>query len=158
METYASLLRMYYGFFHPLEKQIQELLSSDDLADIRLRRNSRLLIEDLSALPVAFAYPAICYQLPVLQTKAQAFGALYVAEGSSLGGRVIAKMLLKNPGLSISHRQLNYFNGYGDQTGIRWTELLQVLNAQEEAGPIVEAANDTFLQFENWIKASLAHD
>ena len=57
--------------------------------------------------------------LPGIENEVQAQGALYVLEGSTLGGRGITKMLLRQcPWLTL--QKLTFFNGYGAGTGPMW--------------------------------------
>ena len=62
-------------------------------------------------------------------TKAQAFGALYVLEGSTLGGNMIAKMIDK-AGIIPTGKPMLFYGFYGDRTGIKWKQLLQILDEQ----------------------------
>jgi len=73
-------------------------------------------------------------------------GALYVGEGSTLGGQVIAKALRRTPGLGDDATTLRFFGGYGNQTGPLWkdfgTYLLNRADGQEEV--IIDAARRAF--------------
>lgn len=53
-------------------------------------------------------------------------GYLYLKQGSTLGGQVIAKHLEKHLGLE-KNGQIFFFNAYGDQTGSRWKEFKKYL-------------------------------
>ncbi len=99
----------------------------------------------------------LCEKLPDIRTAAQAFGCIYVMEGSTLGGKIIYNTLKKQLDLD-KMRGASFFYGYGPETGIRWKtfgESLQTFatgsGADEE---IIAAANDTFLKFEQWMQIS----
>jgi heme oxygenase (biliverdin-IX-beta and delta-forming) len=84
---------------------------------------------------------------------------LYVLEGSTLGGRGITRMLLKQCGaLSLHH--VTFFNSYGEKTGPMWLRFQEALNGldytESETAATVQAANDTFLNFKRWIEETLA--
>ena len=147
---YATILKMFYGFYLPLEKRIDLQLSSADLPDLNQRRKAELILDDLSALGESSNNISICHQLPVVNNSAQAFGVLYVLEGSTLGGKVIAKMLLKNS--SITEDAVSFFQGYKEDTGNRWKAFLLALNEQDETNTIMQSANDTFFYLKSWMQ------
>jgi heme oxygenase len=156
-EQYAILLRMFYGYFKPVEARIHELIDSSLLADISERRQSAALIEDLKTIGADTESLQISGYVPDLNTVPQAVGALYVLEGSTLGGRFISQMLAKqmnrNPEDSI-----RFFNGYGEQTDAKWKAFTQMANAYAEKIPndadqIVAAAEETFAKFGKWVSA-----
>ena len=154
---YGSILKMFYGFFHPLEEGIQRIITAGDLPDIKSRRTAYFLKEDLAAIGSASDTIPVCDSLPKITNKAEAFGAMYVMEGSSLGGRMIAKMLGKNEVVSIPSNALNFFSGYKEATGERWTLFLAALNSQQDVETVTEAANETFLHLKNWMTKSFMH-
>jgi heme oxygenase len=95
-----------------------------------------------------------CEDLPKISSQAHALGALYVMEGSTLGGRMISKMLKENLGLE-SENGAGFFNGYGVHTMQKWNAFKEVLSdyctthfCEEE---IVSTADDTFLKFNYWM-------
>src|SRR4051812_3281662 len=80
-EDYTAILRTFYGYFSQVEKLVSLVITQDDLFDIKERRNSSLILEDLASLGYRDPVP-LCKDLPSIRTKAGAFGALYVLEGS----------------------------------------------------------------------------
>ena len=157
VSDYAAILRMFYGFFQQVEEQIQAHIASVDLADIAQRRTASFVLQDLQALGIA-EVPAKCTDLPLITNTSQAFGALYVLEGSTLGGRVITKMLSSHPHVSIPADALHFFSGYGEQTGKMWTGFVHVLNEQENAEAISAAACQTFLHLKHWMQECFGHE
>lgn len=158
-EDYGRLLKTFYGYFSPLEQLIAQYLSPQQLPDIHERRKAALLLKDMAALGFATNGLAVCSCLPTITGQEQAWGALYVLEGSTLGGRGIARMLLKQcPELTLNH--LRFFNGYGEATGPMWIRFQEALNGLEYSdsglAQTVQAANETFLKFKTWIEETLA--
>lgn len=156
-EHYHKILRVFYGYFSPLEKEINKMeLIRQYLPDVATRRKASMLKADLlnlNAIKPADTL-ALCQELPEIRTSSQAFGCLYVLEGSTLGGRMIAKSLRKN--LSLDHVYgASFFNGYGQETGSKWKTFQQALlnyslNFSEDR-EVIKSANDTFHKFEVWI-------
>ena len=154
---YANILLAFYGYFLPLQEKIQSFISPEILPDIHKRRTASLIVEDLAFM--GFPRPSVhCKNLPDITNQAQAFGALYVLEGSTLGGKMIARMLAKNKAVFIPAEALNFFSGYKEQTGKMWTSFIETLNRQQEKESIVDAANQTFYYLKNWILHSLKHE
>jgi heme oxygenase (biliverdin-IX-beta and delta-forming) len=151
MEDYASLLKTYFGFYFPLQNIISEVINDADLADIDERKHASLILEDLHSIGQPITSLPICEDLPTIINKAQAFGCMYVMEGSTLGGRVICKWLQKNPFIQLKEENLQFFNGYKEQTGSKWKTFLDALNDQPDINAVTDAANETFLLFQNWI-------
>ena len=86
-----------------------------------------------------------------------AIGALYVMEGSTLGGKQICRMIADNLNLP-DHTALSFFYGYGAGTGSRWKEFLRVLDqfsGTDQEPVIVEKANEVFLGFREWLKQNM---
>lgn len=151
-QEYAALLSLFYSFFGGIELSADKYIDLTILPDYYHRRKSAALAFDLSELSKPLPELALRNDLPEIRDHLQCIGALYVMEGSTLGGKVIAKMMLlqlektEMPGLS-------FFNGYGDQTMIMWQKFKQSIDmplSATEAEIIIKSANDTFLRFSNW--------
>ena len=154
---YASILAMFYGYFSPVEDRIQQYITPSYMADIKQRRTAGNILTDLSAIGMPADSIPLCTSLPAIGSTAQAFGALYVLEGSTLGGKMIAKMLKKNSSFPIPERALTFFEGYGSETGTKWKTFLEVLNQQQETDEIVATANETFFQLKGWMQHCFQH-
>lgn len=156
---YAAVLRTFYGFFHPVQALIAPQITNDILPDAGQRRHADLILADLAALGFPVDGLPLCRELPAIHNQAEALGALYVLEGSTLGGRVIAKMLMKNEALALGDEHLHFFHGYGEETGSKWKSFVQVLNAQtHDIDPIARSADETFARFAAWIEKTLLHE
>lgn len=155
LADYAAILKIFYGYFQPLELSIAPFINSTDLSDFKSRRKAHYISDDLRTIGVNAETLFLATDLPSISSKTESFGALYVMEGSTLGGRGITRMLLKGlPDLTI--QSLRFFNGYGEGTGPMWIAFQQALNNvagnKEEQNNVIAAANETFLKFEHWIQ------
>lgn len=114
------------------------------------RQRSSLLASDLdffhAAIPAAY-FPA--EQIPELGHSSAAFlGAMYVIEGSTLGGQHIARHV--EPLLNLSADSgTAYFRGYADRTAEQWREFKDVLTAvpESQSETLIAAAKGTFNVF-----------
>ncbi len=144
---YRSLLVRLYGFHVAFE-------AASGLAGER----SGWLQDDLAAItPQGYAPASIprCTALAPLATPERLWGALYVVEGSTLGGRHLARNLdaLLGPVASAGRR---FFLGRGADTTAAWNAFLERLTffgttpaAYEE---IIATAVTTFGIFEEWMR------
>jgi len=136
-EGYAALLRRHLAVFAAWEHRHAAWLSA--LAPVwRYRPRTSALQADLAALqvPLAACNPALSNDLRA-SDEAACWGMLYVAEGSLLGGRVIARRLRTHqPDLAIA---LRYFELGGDEPAAwpRFQRLLQ--NALPDPGALARA-------------------
>jgi heme oxygenase len=125
-QHYGRVLQGLAGFLPPCEAAIATALPPGWHAWLRLRSRRPFLQQDLRALGLpTSAPPAI---LPRLPSAAAAWGAVYVIEGSALGGQVITRSLAAagmGPG-----RGAAYFHGWGDATGAMWHEVRSLLSRQ----------------------------
>lgn len=72
---------------------------------------------------------------PAVDSLAEAVGLLYVVEGSTLGGQLIARALAARHGLDAAHGA-RFFNGYGEATAAQWAGFLQLAGEVPDAeGP-----------------------
>jgi heme oxygenase len=84
----------------------------------------------------------------VLAETADGLGALYVTEGATLGGRLLARHLADSLGLDASSGAAHFLS-YGDRRGEMWRRLRAALDAFGAAYPdriprTVESARATF--------------
>lgn len=151
VEDYIHLLNVFYGYMQPVQTLISGHIDRALLPDIDRRRNAGYILQDLEALGSSFS-GEICNDLPAVNSNASAFGALYVMEGSTLGGKIIANMVSEKLGIETG---LLFFRGYGPQTRNMWKEFTHKLendrNARE-AGTIISGALQTFFFFGIWLE------
>lgn len=152
-EAYCRLLAAFYGFFKPLYEKIDAHLQTSFLPDYNTRRKPDDILQNLSRLSCPVSLTDRSEQLPLINSNASAFGALYVMEGSTLGGLMIKKMLAEQTGLADD--QLSFFAGYGKATRERWNIFIEALNttaqSEEEEQSAIDAASQTFLYFKEWL-------
>jgi heme oxygenase len=148
------LLERFHGFHAAWEPALDEVVPDR----IRVPRpKTRLLREDLARLGVSAARLRdlpLCEEAPALcASEARAAGALYVLEGSTLGGRPISRALQDAPWLG--GRSLSYWNPYGDDTARRWQETLAYLEALPAIAhaQAVASAMATFDLLHAWLVA-----
>jgi heme oxygenase len=134
--SYQRLLERFYGFYAAFEPAagfepdtVQSLQLRQMIPNCQERRKLPMLKDDLRWLGLgsrAVAQLPVCSMLPELSSAAALFGALYVTEGSTLGGQVICRQL--SPSLHLSPgRGASFFNGYGVETGSRWKAFTSAL-------------------------------
>jgi heme oxygenase len=125
----ANVLAGYHRFHQAAEAAIAPFLAAVADLDFAARRRSLLIAGGIGilgqeVLPDRAASPGIT-------TQSEAFGALYVLEGSSLGGRVILKEL-KRRGVSLAG--LGFLDPYGFNTAPRWRSFLAILEREVISG------------------------
>jgi heme oxygenase len=153
--VYRRRLEQLHGFYAPLEDRL-EALGAFSGAEPEPLAKAALLAADLRALGVAEPerLPR-CQALPDLLGPAQALGCLYVIEGATLGGQVIARHLHRTLGLE-PQSGARFFHGYGEETGPRWRSFGARLVAFAVNAPredlMVRAAIETFRALRAWCK------
>lgn len=143
---YADLLKYFYAYFNGLEKAIAPYITITVLHDYADRRNSSYLKDDLFALDANLhELPEV--SLPEIHNALEAMAALYVMEGSVLGGSIIVQILAKH-GIT---QGVSFFSGYGADTGRMWGGFLAALdlqaNSEQDVETAIEKANETFACF-----------
>lgn len=158
LPDYISLLKQFYGYFKPVEQQIEAWINNDILPDIQQRRKADLILHDLTFSKAHSVHLPLAARVPQLTNVRQAFGALYVLEGSTLGSRGITRTLLKNERLHLHEDQVRFFSGYGAETGPMWLAFLEKLNRYGDSDTalteMTTAANETFTLFQHWLQAN----
>jgi heme oxygenase len=153
-KEYAELLTLFYSYFGGLESCINEVIDGNLLPDNEQRRKTQALANDLEHLGFKSPERATGDDLPQLNTHLQALGALYVIEGSTLGGKIISKMMQQQLGLDA--QSLSFFTGYGDKTEHMWDAFKMALNKDNlqpgQQAEVIAAANETFLKFGQWFE------
>jgi heme oxygenase len=121
----AAVLAKYFRFHRAAESAIAPFLASVVDLDFAARCRSRLIADGLGIL--GQEVPPDRATSFGISTQSEAFGALYVLEGSSLGGRVILKEL-KRRGVSLAG--LGFLDPYGFNTAPRWRAFLAMLDRE----------------------------
>ena len=142
---YQTLLQRFHAFWCDWQPLAHGLLRAEgDLLTERDR--TPLLAQDLAFFGLPHLIPAE-RPMPVLADADAALGSLYVMEGSTLGGQVIARHLERHLGLTDGNGY-RYFQGYGPRNGPMWAAMrakLALVPAESTAADrAVAAAAETF--------------
>ncbi|MGC5778888.1 biliverdin-producing heme oxygenase [Methylobacterium sp. NFXW15] len=149
---YRDMLARLHGFHAAWEPAIGAALADGDFFDARRRLSA--LREDLAYLGLSEAGIGALPLAKViaLSGPAPAMGALYVLEGSTLGGRVIGKHIASAHGLMDGG--LAYYSGHGVRTGAMWSAFRARLDTFDAEGDqVMAAANETFDAMREWLTA-----
>lgn len=160
--AYLRCLERLHGFFAPLEAAVAAVGGWQERGvDLHARRRTSMLEADLRALGEAPTVVPRCRDLYLPTEPAGAFGALYVLEGSSLGGRVIARHLSETLGIG-PESGARFFHGYGERTGEMWRSFRAALTAFVRASGdherIVAGAVSTFAGLCRWFEIGASRD
>jgi heme oxygenase len=157
---YLSLLQLFYGYYYPLEQHIAAHIDTSFPGGFETRRKASLLLQDMAVInggPVDT--PPLCTDIPEITDACQALGALYVLEGSTLGGQVISQILTKNLVVPELPQALSFFQGYGADTQTMWDSFVHYLDGYNgtdaQKTRLIQAAADTFLKFRIWAEANI---
>lgn len=176
-DHYIAMLGRLYGFYSPVEDLVRQYLLEDVFPGMSKRFRAHRILADIRNSGKPLPGFDICDELPVIDSVDRALGALYVLEGSTLGGRIIAGMITRRLGPAAS---VGFFNGYvvekapengsengpengsekspenaaKDETEHMWQSLKDFLDeprTPEQRATIIDAAKETFITFKNWI-------
>ncbi|WP_230530461.1 biliverdin-producing heme oxygenase [Microvirga roseola] len=153
-DSYRDLLIRFYGFHAAWEEAAA--LRAPDRAFFGSRRKAGLLAKDLKALGMKseeiIGLPR-CHPLMPLPAPAATLGSMYVVEGSTLGGAIIARDVERRLGLT-PETGCAYFRSYGRETALMWKSFgagLLAASSPEVDDLVVEAAKRTFDVMHDWI-------
>lgn len=149
---YVDLLHIFHGYFGSLENKIKPLLHADLVPDIHERRHAKRLADDITALG-GRPDTRIQIAMPHILGWQEALGALYVMEGSTLGGKFIVQLVSKQAKLT---KGFSFFSAYGERTAEHWAQFQDTINARvvepSDIDRTVTAAGETFCYFSAFIK------
>jgi heme oxygenase len=151
---YRDLLARLYGFHAAFDLAMR--LAPAALAeaiDLPERGRAGLLAQDLSGLgasPQRLAALPLCDDMPPMKSEGDYLGALYVVEGSTLGGQYIARALA--PAVGVNRR---FFLGHGGEHSRLWRSFVARLDRLDaepaEAVDAERSALAVFAAFERWM-------
>ena len=150
LTRYQSLLAGLRDAYSVIERELERHVSALARAGYDLADRTKLgwLEDDLKAIGGGRRVANLAgYSLPDATT---AFGAVYVVEGASLGGQIIARQII--PTLALApNRGCRFFSGYGAETGDRWRDTresiaahLLSVDASDAAEAMIAGAKRTF--------------
>lgn len=139
-DSYAAFLKAQAAAFLPVEAAIEAAHPERLLPDWPGRRRADLLRADLAALGVA---PPDLVSAPCIAGPEETFGAIYVLEGSRLGGRMLAR--------SVPADLPRRFIGASDPP--QWRNLIEMLDfiliSEDQRQAAIRAARLVFRLFED---------
>jgi heme oxygenase len=156
--AYADLLKRMLGFYRPLEARLVPYAGSLPGLDWPGRRKVPLLAADLAAVgrtPGTHSVPEAVAQLPAVTSLDAALGVLYVLEGATLGGMLIARAAHHRLGITPDTGGA-FFTVYGTATMARWrafATVLQIATAGVPRPATLTAAKECFGGLEEWLCA-----
>ena len=156
---YVECLRQIYGVVAAWEERAAEVAPLWIRPALIARQRKSLLELDLSWFGVTqknHSRP----MLPEMKDSSSFFGTMYVMEGSTLGGQVIARHVEAVLHLSEG-RGYSYFRGHGSQTGSLWKEFCEMLRLRIPDGQtdaVVISAKAMFNVYGMWMERKSAID
>jgi heme oxygenase len=155
LTSYRRCLRELHAVYAAWEPSV---LRTDGLrsviSDADMRVKLPLLERDLRAMDVVADGDRVIE--PRLELDG-ALGAMYVLEGATLGGQVIARHVAGPLGVT-AERGLAFFSGYGVRTGPMWTQFGAALERWiangGDADAVVAGAIRCFAAFEHRFAAA----
>jgi heme oxygenase len=163
ISEYTQLLSFFYSYYAAIEALLFKDLPPEYHHTLQHRTKTHLLYQDLTTLNVDIDELPVCEILPSLSTFAKKMGALYVLEGSLLGGRVIGRHLTEHFGADTL-LPLNFYSCYGTDLPIQWQGFSvfmgQCFNHQNNdvINEVVDSANATFATLQQWVESRLAQE
>ena len=149
--AYAALLALLHGVHSRLEPAL-DAVAPAVLDDWPERRKLHLLEQDLRQLGVDPERLPATGRLPQLTSPARTLGVLYVVEGATLGGAVIARAARPRP--------TRFLDAYGDRRAALWRGYRQQAQAWCAANggedEVVAGAADAFEVFTAWCQTPCA--
>jgi heme oxygenase len=128
LADYASALGRFHAVFAPVEDNLAAFNAWPEWGiDLAGHRRTPALRADLAALGFDHAAMPLLVT-PKLDNFAAALGALYVLEGSALGGKVILRALEARLGPQIAGATA-FFGGAGRQGALPWPAFKARLDA-----------------------------
>jgi heme oxygenase len=137
VEGCRSFLRVSQGIVVPWEQELRRFSWPEELRVKDRLCKSEWLEEDVGPFQASrvIAHAA---------SAAEAWGALYVFEGSTLGAVVMAKL--------VEEATFRYLRGHGSETEAMWSSMKVILDdairSEEDLAGSVTAARRVFAQFE----------
>lgn len=138
---YAELLLKLHAYHHALEHALFDFGRSTPSFDYHWHSRHAALAMDLADMSEPCRPPVSFVELPLLVSESHAVGVLYVLEGATQGGRVIAPLLEEKFGFSASHGA-RYFNLHRHRSWPAFREWAQVRRCRKQEA--ADAACRTF--------------
>lgn len=153
---YRGLIERFYGFHAGWEVEMEAALADPTFA--RPRRKLPLLVRDLTALGARARIPSlpVCPDVAPMPSRAAALGSMYVIEGSTLGGTLLAKAAERRLRVTAASGGA-YFRSYGPDVGPMWKDFARYAEAAvppRQHADALSAALATFAVLQTWLQES----
>jgi heme oxygenase (biliverdin-IX-beta and delta-forming) len=152
LDTYIDVLRRLRCVVAAWERHLAASTDRPPDSFISERNRLPLITRDLEILSGGDFRAEVC-ELPCFDNSGQLMGAMYVMEGSRLGGQLIAqhveRVLELSPGYGTG-----YFRGFGEQTGRMWRSFIDRLRhdiPDSETEEVIRGAKKMFELFGCWM-------
>jgi len=152
VSQYEHLLHTHLVFHQALEAAIDQYADFFQDYEPLSRKKTPWLLADLDYLDTPI--PALMPELFADWSAVDLLGAVYVGEGSMLGGTVIWKLLQQNKAIEPLLKQSRFYLGYESATGNYWRRFGSFLLEKGTAKPdeVIEAAQKAFLTYQHIFK------
>jgi heme oxygenase (biliverdin-IX-beta and delta-forming) len=152
-DNYVACLQLIHGVVAAWEQQASEKSPQNMQAFFSARQRTPMLERDLAWFGAS--HPSHRRPLlPEMNDNASLLGAMYVMEGSTLGGQYIARHVERVLGLTDGNGDA-YFRGYEQQTGSMWKESCEMLRTAIpdcDAAIAIDSAKAMFAAFGSWMR------
>jgi heme oxygenase len=135
-----ALIERYAAFHLPADAALRPHLADVPGLDMAGRSRAGFFDQAYSTVDLP--------EFPQPASRPEALGLLYVLEGSTLGGRMILRMLAAH---GVTDPALAFLDPYGARTGAQWRAFLAVLEREggRDAGRIEDAARGAVRGFDH---------
>lgn len=144
LEDYKKIIHTNYLMLLHSEDKIFSRLSDKYSEKLQLNDRKKLSLIEKDIESLSLKNQTVSYDLE-FDNEHEAFGAMYVIEGSTLGGNVIAKQLSKTEG--FDEVSFNFFGCYQERTGAMWKNFKEVLDteiAEESYNEVLSGAKKLY--------------
>ena len=151
IQDYIKFISDTYAIISPLEDIFRNNFNNN-FYGYNFKPKKEFLILDLNKLGIQVSQIKEAEKLPNIISISNAFGVLYVLEGSTLGGQFMYKKL-KAIHCNKLEGTMNYLNANGPLTFSRWKKFLIILEKysidnESRKKEILQSAIETFQCFE----------
>ncbi|KAA2224276.1 biliverdin-producing heme oxygenase [Chryseobacterium sediminis] len=127
LEDYKKIIHTNYLMLLHSEDKIFSSLSDKYAEKLQLDERKKLSLIEKDLKSLSLENQEASHNLE-FSNEHEALGAMYVIEGSTLGGNVIAKQLSKTEG--FDEVTFNFFGCYQENTGPMWKNFKEVLDTE----------------------------
>ncbi|CAL75166.1 putative Bacteriophytochrome heme oxygenase, BphO-like [Bradyrhizobium sp. ORS 278] len=156
---YAGILRRLTAFYVPVEREwlrwAEQLPAALEL-EARAGK-AALLFADLAALQAPAPDRAAYADFAPFDAVEQAWGCIYVIEGSTMGGQLIARSLLQTLKVT-SGNGASFYSPYGTDVGAKWQAFKKAMSRAVDdqnldLDKMIDGAQRTFSALDRWMAA-----